>query len=60
MFDRRLVRVETFTAELHISDPSELDTYARVFDDLARAAVYGADARSLILQVLAAARPDDH
>lgn len=59
MFDRRLVRVETFTAELHISDPAELTAYARIFDDLAGAAVYGADARSLILEVLADAEDAD-
>jgi transcriptional regulator with XRE-family HTH domain len=52
MFDDQLVRVETFAAELHISDPTELNTYAHVFADLARAAAYGGDARSLIMQIL--------
>lgn len=53
MFDNHLVRAETFTAELHITESSELHTYARIFADLARAAVYGADARTLITHVMA-------
>lgn len=53
IFDDHLVRAETFTAELHVTESSELHTYARVFADLARAAVYGPGARALITDVIA-------
>lgn len=53
LFDKHLMRAETFTAELHITETSELHAYARVFNDLARAAVYGPEARELITRVLA-------
>ncbi|WP_053208200.1 helix-turn-helix domain-containing protein [Jiangella muralis] len=52
MFDSHLVRVETFTAELHITDTTELQSYAKIFAELARAAVYGSPARHLITRVV--------
>ncbi|WP_328742208.1 helix-turn-helix transcriptional regulator [Streptomyces caniferus] len=42
------VNVETLTAWIAITRPSELSMYAEAFDELHRMAVYGADARHLI------------
>ncbi len=53
LFDEQLVRAETFTAELHITESSELQAYAKVFNDLAGAAVYDAEARELITGLMA-------
>ncbi|SDU17111.1 helix-turn-helix domain-containing protein [Jiangella alkaliphila] len=53
LFDKQLVRAETFTAELHITDSTELQAYARIFSELAGAAAYGAEARALITRVMA-------
>jgi transcriptional regulator with XRE-family HTH domain len=48
MFDGRLVTVETLTAEINITAPSEVQDYARAFADLARCAVHGSAARTLV------------
>ncbi|MFJ6697503.1 helix-turn-helix domain-containing protein [Streptomyces sp. NPDC091272] len=48
MFDDRLVLVETFSAELSVSKPSEIEAYAKVFETLKRSAVYGDSAKELI------------
>ncbi|PZF86051.1 helix-turn-helix domain-containing protein [Jiangella anatolica] len=53
LFDEQLVRAETFTAELHITESSELRAYARVFNDLAGAAVYDTEVRNLIIGLMA-------
>ncbi len=50
IFDERLVKVETLTAALDISRPEEVHIYLTVFEQMARAAVYGDAARSLILR----------
>lgn len=48
LYDNTLVLVELFTAVLNISQPGEIGAYERVFGHLAAAAVYGADARTLL------------
>ncbi|MEV8474270.1 helix-turn-helix transcriptional regulator [Streptomyces sp. NPDC051173] len=48
MFDSRLVLVETFSAELTVSKPSEIETYIKAFGLLKRSAVYGDSAKELI------------
>ncbi|MGR6924549.1 helix-turn-helix domain-containing protein [[Actinomadura] parvosata] len=52
IFDNDLVMVETFTAELHLAQPPEIEQYARVFRSLAGMASYGQAARALITNVM--------
>jgi transcriptional regulator with XRE-family HTH domain len=48
ILDSGPVLVETPTAELRINQPSEVDVYARTFEQMASMAVRGAGARALI------------
>jgi len=52
MYDDRLVSVELVSARVRITQPSEISLYARAFKELRSMAVYGADARALILQAI--------
>ncbi|PXX54621.1 helix-turn-helix protein [Nocardia tenerifensis] len=52
IFDDAMVALETPTAGIQVTQPAELAMYARMFEVLKGAAVYGRDARALILQVL--------
>ncbi|WOX21057.1 helix-turn-helix transcriptional regulator [Streptomyces solicathayae] len=52
-FDDAQVAVETLTAEVNITAPGEIHTYLRAFTELARSAVYGAEARDRIATALA-------
>jgi transcriptional regulator with XRE-family HTH domain len=52
IFDQRMVRVETYTAELTVTQPREVGLYEKAFDGLSRSAVYGQEARTLITQAL--------
>ncbi|WP_073863340.1 helix-turn-helix domain-containing protein [Streptomyces sp. CB01249] len=49
MFDDRLVLVETFSAELSVTQPREIELYHKAFGLLRQSAVYGEAARGLIL-----------
>lgn len=49
MYDRKMVRVETLTAHLSISQPRELLLYERTFRWLAEQAAFGERAQRLIL-----------
>ena len=51
IMDTRVVTVETFSAALKLTDPSEIRVYSRVFDQMAAAAVYGDEARQLVNSV---------
>ncbi|MET7868745.1 Scr1 family TA system antitoxin-like transcriptional regulator [Streptomyces cyaneofuscatus] len=51
-FDDTQVAVETLTAEVDVTAPTEVRTYLRAFVELSRMAVYGAAARSLIAKAL--------
>lgn len=50
--DDRLVTVETLSAELRLTHPTEVEQYVRAFDLCARGADYGQEARSLILRAI--------
>lgn len=52
LYDKELVLVELFTAVLNVTQADEIGAYERVFGHLADAAVYGADARKVLTQVL--------
>ncbi|WP_280378018.1 helix-turn-helix domain-containing protein [Nocardia wallacei] len=52
IYDNRMVLVEAITAELTITQPREIAQYAKVFDTLARRAVFGETARTLIGKAL--------
>lgn len=52
IFDDDLVALETPTASIQVTAPSEINTYARMFEELKHAAVYGRDARQLIVSTL--------
>ncbi|MEU0375214.1 Scr1 family TA system antitoxin-like transcriptional regulator [Streptomyces sp. NPDC006283] len=52
LFDDRVIMVETFAAEMRLTQPEELRLYRGVFDRLATMARYGADARRLLTDAL--------
>ncbi|MFC4372997.1 helix-turn-helix domain-containing protein [Nocardia halotolerans] len=52
MFDSRLVLVETPTAELSITQPREIETYSRLFAELAESSVTGDSARHVIRRAI--------
>ncbi|MFF7309823.1 Scr1 family TA system antitoxin-like transcriptional regulator [Streptomyces sp. NPDC008137] len=49
VYDDRLVSVELVSARVKITQPSEIALYLRAFEQLRGDAVYGADARALIV-----------
>ncbi|MFI8461779.1 helix-turn-helix domain-containing protein [Kitasatospora sp. NPDC085464] len=51
-FDDELVAVETLTAEINISTPSEISTYHRAFAELAKLALRGPTARTCITKAI--------
>jgi hypothetical protein len=52
LFDESRVQVETVSAGLDITQPTEINLYAQVFDYLQRSAVYGHGARDIIGRAL--------
>jgi transcriptional regulator with XRE-family HTH domain len=48
LMDEALVQFDTYTAELSLVRPDEIELYSRAFERLAALAVYGAEARGLI------------
>lgn len=50
IFDASLVRVETLTASVEVTRPSEIGLYITVFNEMREAAVFGDAARALILK----------
>ncbi len=52
LLDNDLVMVETFSAELNLAQPQEIELYASIFDQLAAAASYGRAARAIITRVI--------
>ena len=52
IFDNDLVTVETYSAELNLAQPQEIELYGAVFDQLAAVASYGSEARAIILRVI--------
>ncbi|MFC3347939.1 helix-turn-helix domain-containing protein [Streptomyces echinoruber] len=54
VYDDRLVSVELLSARVRVTQPSEVALYLRAFEQLRSMAVYGADARTLILRAIEA------
>jgi transcriptional regulator with XRE-family HTH domain len=52
IFDDSLVALETPTASIEVTQPQEVELYARMFENLRGAAVFGAAARGLIIRAL--------
>jgi transcriptional regulator with XRE-family HTH domain len=52
IFDDSLVALETPTASIEVTRPQEIELYARMFEHLQAAAVFGAAARGLIIKAL--------
>lgn len=50
--DNDRVMVETFSAELNLAQPQEIELYAGIFDQLAAIASYGSTARAIITSVI--------
>jgi transcriptional regulator with XRE-family HTH domain len=50
--DGRRVTVETFSAELNLSQPQEIELYGRIFEKMAAIASYGRTARAIITRVI--------
>lgn len=56
VFDDQLARVELLTARVAVSTPSEVEDYVQGHRALHRMAVYGAEARALIVRAIEALR----
>ncbi|MGY5137376.1 helix-turn-helix domain-containing protein [Streptomyces nigrescens] len=52
MFDDKLVLVETYSAEFSVTQPREVELYAKAFARLKQSAVYGAPVRDLIFAAI--------
>lgn len=52
MFDESLVALETPSASIEVTRPDEISVYARMFGHLEEAALYGAEARAIIVKAL--------
>ena len=50
--DRKRVTIETFSAELNLAQPQEIDLYAGIFEQMAAIASYGRSARAIITRVI--------
>ncbi|MFD3947813.1 helix-turn-helix domain-containing protein [Streptomyces sp. NPDC058579] len=54
VYDDTLVSVELLSAQVNITQPTEVELYVRAFEELRSMAVYGAAARALIVEAIAA------
>ncbi|WP_328582425.1 helix-turn-helix domain-containing protein [Streptomyces sp. NBC_00370] len=52
IYDDSLVSVELLSAQVNITQPSEIALYLKAFDELRAMAVYGSDARALIVRAI--------
>ncbi|HEY7592871.1 MAG TPA: helix-turn-helix transcriptional regulator [Actinophytocola sp.] len=52
LLDEERVMVETYSAELNLAGPQEIELYRSVFDSMAAAASYGRQAREIIKRVI--------
>ncbi|MEV6008619.1 helix-turn-helix transcriptional regulator [Streptomyces sp. NPDC051976] len=52
VYDDRMVSVELLSAEVTITQPSEVALYVTAFEKLRTMAVYGADARALVVKAI--------
>jgi transcriptional regulator with XRE-family HTH domain len=51
IFDDKLVKLETPTASIEVSQPQEIELYSRMFETLRQPAIYGRDARAIIVGI---------
>lgn len=51
-----LVSVELLSAQVNVTQPSEIALYLKTFEQMRNMAVYGADARALIVKAIDALR----
>lgn len=58
MYNADLVRVETYSAELNLRQPHEIELYASTFEKLAKVASYGVAARAIINCAIRDLTPD--
>jgi transcriptional regulator with XRE-family HTH domain len=56
MYDDALVSVELLSARVTVTQPGDIEVYAKAFDRLRQMAVYGAEARALIVAAIEALR----
>ncbi|WP_055698462.1 helix-turn-helix domain-containing protein [Streptomyces silaceus] len=56
IYDDTLVSVELLSAQVNITQPSEIELYLQAFEQLRGMAVYGAEARELIVRAIEALR----
>ncbi|MFF0135063.1 helix-turn-helix domain-containing protein [Streptomyces sp. NPDC005227] len=56
VYDDKLVSVELVSAEVNVTQPAEIGQYLQSFERLRAMAVYGADARALIVKAIDALR----
>lgn len=54
IFDGERVVIETYTSELTLTDPRDMETYTQLLNDLSTVALYGEDARTLLRDTAAA------
>lgn len=54
VYDDALVSVELVSAEVNVTQPSEIALYLKAFEELRQLAVYGGEARALILRAIEA------
>ena len=52
VFDESVVKIETVSAGLEITQPREISLYVRMFDQLRKSAVHGPQARELIASAI--------
>jgi len=52
LLDEERVMVETYSAELNLAGPQEIELYRSIFDTMAAAASYGRQAREIIKRVI--------
>jgi transcriptional regulator with XRE-family HTH domain len=58
LLDNDRVMVETFSAELNLAQPQEIELYASIFEQMAAVASYGRSARAIITRVIDSLAPD--
>lgn len=56
IYDDRLVSVELVSAEVNVTQPGEIAQYLKTFERLRDMAVYGAEARALVVKAIEALR----
>ncbi|MFJ6069621.1 helix-turn-helix domain-containing protein [Streptomyces sp. NPDC093065] len=56
IYDDKLVSVELVSAQVRVTQPTEIELYLKAFEELRGMAVYGAEARGLILRAIEALR----